>query len=117
MNLSERMKTILKENCLKQKELAKEIGVTESYISAIVSGRNLKLSQALATLIEEKYGYNSTWVLTGDEPKLKAAGKNKTLSGLHKKAILQIEQLSPSQVKAVLAFVNSLEEIESLLKK
>jgi len=110
------MKTILTENCLKQKELAKEIGVTESYISAIISGRNHKLSQTLATLIEEKYGYNSTWVLSGEGEKLKNAGKDKTLSGIHKKAILQIEQLSPSQVKAVLAFVNSLEEIEAIMK-
>lgn len=117
MNLDERIKLILKENCLKQKELAKEIGVTESYISAIINGRNSKISQALATLIEEKYGYSSTWILYGTEPKLKAVGKNKTLSDIHKRAILQIEQLSPSQIKAVLAFVKSLEEVEEALKE
>lgn len=70
MNLSDRIKIILKENHLKQKELAKELGVTESYISALLKGRNTNISQALATLIEEKYGYNSEWVLNGTEPKL-----------------------------------------------
>lgn len=116
MNLSERIRIVLKENHLKQKELAKEIGVTESYISAIINGRNLNISQALATLIEEKYGYSSSWILDGTEPKLKVVGKNRTLSDIHKKAILQIEKLSPEQIKAVLAFVKSLEEVEKDLK-
>ena len=57
MNLSERISIVLKENHLKQKDLAKEIGVTESYISAIMNGRNAAISMTLATLIEEKYGY------------------------------------------------------------
>lgn len=116
MNLSERISIVLKENHLKQKELAKEIGVTESYISAIINGRNLNISQALATLIEEKYGYSSSWILDGTEPKLKVVGKNRTLSDIHKKAILQIEKLSPEQIKAVLAFVKSLDEVEKDLK-
>lgn len=116
MNLNERIRVILKENHLKQKELAKEIGVTESYISALINGRNDNISQALATLIEEKYGYNSAWVLDGGGPKMKMVGKNHTLSDIHKKAILQIEKLSPEQIKAVLAFVKALEEVENDLK-
>lgn len=117
MNLSERIRMILDENHLKQKDLSSEIGVTESYISALLNGRNSNMSQALATLIEEKYGYNSSWVLKGAEPKLKMLSKNKTLSDIHKKAILQIEKLNPEQIKAVLAFVNALEEIENDFKK
>lgn len=116
LNLSERIQLILEENHLKQKEFAKEIGVTESYISAIINGRNSKISQALATLIEEKYGYSISWLLEGINPKLKVVGKNRTLSDIHKKAILQIEKLTPEQIKAVLAFVKSLEEVENDLK-
>lgn len=116
MNLNERIKLILEENQLKQKELAKELGVTESYISAIINSRNYNISQALATLIEEKYGYSTSWILEGTEPKLKVIGKNRTLSDIHKKAILQIEKLTPEQIKAVLAFVKSLEEVENDLK-
>lgn len=112
LNLSERIRIILDENRLKQNEFAKEIGVTESYISAILNGRNVNISQTLATLIEEKYGYCCTWVLNGTEPKIKTIGKNKTLSNIHKKAILQIEKLSPEQIKAVLTFVKYLETME-----
>ena len=75
MNLSERIRLILKENHLKQKDLATELGVTESYISAILNGRNSNVSQALATLIEEKYGYRSSWIMDGAEPKLKSKRK------------------------------------------
>lgn len=112
MSLSERIRMILKENHLKQKELARELGVTESYISAILNRRNTNVSQALATLIEEKYGYNSQWILNGTEPKLKIAGKNRTLSDIHQRVILQIERLSPEQIKAVLSFIKYLEEVE-----
>ena len=112
MNLDERIKQIIKENSLKQKEFAKEIGVTESYISAIINRRNLNISQALATLIEEKYGYSSQWVLNGTGPKLKVAGKKRTLSDIHQRAILQVERLNQDQIRAVLAFIRYLEDTE-----
>lgn len=112
MNLSERIQLILKENNLKQRDFAKELGVTESYISAIISGRNTNVSLTLACLIEEKYGYNSEWIMKAKGSKLKTASKNAALSDVHKRAIHRIEHLKPEQVKAVLAFVNALDEIE-----
>lgn len=112
MNQCERIKLILQENQLKQKQLASEIGVTESYISKLLKDPNIRLSQSLATLIEEKYGYNTDWILSGIEPKLKQISKNKTLSELHQKALAQLEKMSEEQIKALLAFINSLEEVE-----
>lgn len=112
MNQCERIKVILQENKLKQKQLAIEIGVTESYISKLLKDPNIGLSQSIATLIEEKYGYNMDWILNGTEPKLKQISKNKTLSELHQKAIYQLEKMNDNQIKAILAFINSLEEIE-----
>lgn len=112
MNQCERIKLILQENHLKQKELAAEIGVTESYISKLLKDPAIRLSQSLATLIEEKYGYNADWILHGTEPKIKQFSKNKTLSQLHQKALSQLEKMNDEQIKAVLAFINSLDEIE-----
>lgn len=114
MNLSERIKLILKENNLKQKELASEIGVSESYISMLLKKPDINLSNSLATLIEEKYGYNASWVLNGTEPKLKQVSKNKALSEIHQKALAQLEKMNDEQVKAVIAFINCLDEIENL---
>lgn len=112
MNQCDRIRLILQENKLKQKQFASAIGVTESYISKLLKDPNINLSQSLAALIEEKYGYNAEWVITGMEPKLKQASKNKTLYDLHQKALMQLEKMNDDQVKAVLAFINSLDEIE-----
>lgn len=115
MNQCERIKLILNENGLLQKQLASVLGVTESYISKLLKDPNIGLSQSLATLIEEKYGYNAQWVLNGSEPKIKQISKNKSLSDIHQKAIAQLETMSDEQVKAVLAFINSLDELEKNL--
>lgn len=112
MNQCDRIKLILHENKLKQKQLAAEIGVTESYISKLLKDPEIRLSQSLATLIEEKYGYSADWVLNGVEPKLKQISKNKALSEIHQKALSQLEKMNDEQVKAVLAFINSLDEVE-----
>ena len=115
MNQCERIKIILQENQLKQKQLATEIGVSESYISILLKKPNINLSQSLATLIEEKYGYNANWVLYGTEPKIKQISKNRLLSERHQKAIAQLEKMNDEQIKAVLAFINSLDQIEQVL--
>lgn len=115
MNQCDRIRQILKENKLKQKEFASVIGVTESYISKLLKDPDIRLSQSLAFLIEEKYGYNAEWVLNGTEPKLKQVSKDKSLSEIHQKALAQLEKMNDEQVKAVLAFINSLDELEKSL--
>ncbi|MBD5526628.1 MAG: helix-turn-helix transcriptional regulator [Lachnospiraceae bacterium] len=116
MNQCDRIRQILKENKLKQKQFASVIGVTESYISKLLKDPNIRLSQSLAVLIEEKYGYNSEWILYGNEPKLKQISKDKSLSELHQKALAQLEKMNDEQVKAILAFINSLDELEKTLQ-
>lgn len=112
MNQCDRLRVILKERQLKQKQLATELGVTESYISKLLRDPNIRLSQSLATLIEEKYGYLSDWILNGKEPKIKQISSNKSLSEFHQRALAQLEKMNDEQVKAVLAFINSLDDIE-----
>ena len=112
MELKERISAIIKENHLKQKELAALMGVTESYVSTLLSGRNRNISVSVANLIEEKLGYNAQWLLSGDEPKYKQLSKNPNLSDIHRQVILQLEKMPESEIKAVLAFINSLDDIE-----
>ncbi len=113
MNQCDRIRLILEENKLKQKQLAAELGVSDSYISKLLKDPDIRLSQSLAVLIEEKYGYYANWVLTGEGPKLKHISKNKGLNDLHRKALAQLEKMNDEQVKAVLAFLNYLDEGES----
>ena len=112
MELKERISAIIKENHLKQKELAALMGATESYVSTLLSGRNRNISVSVANLIEEKLGYNAQWLLSGDEPKYKQLSKNPNLSDIHRQVILQLEKMPESEIRAVLAFINSLDDIE-----
>lgn len=116
MELSERISLIIKENKLKQKELSVIMGVSESYISYILGGRKTNLSTAVASLIEEKLGYSAKWVLTGEGDKFKYFSKNQNLSDEHKRAIIQLEKMSERQILVVLAFMDSLEKVESSFK-
>lgn len=117
MELKERIAVIIAENHLKQKELAAIMGVTESYVSTLLSGRrSTKLSTSVANLIEEKLGYNAQWVLTGEEPKFKNISKNPNISDTHRRVIMMLEKMSDAQIRAVLAFMNSLEEVEKSIQ-
>lgn len=108
-----RIRLILQENGLKQKELAAQLGVSEGYISKLLRDPDIGISQTLAALAEEKYGYSARWLLTGQGPKLRAGGVRE-LSELHRRAIARLERLDERQVRAVLAFIRSLEEVEGL---
>lgn len=109
MNLSNRIRLILSENGLKQKEFAKSINVTESYISKLLKGES-GLSNSTATLIEERYGYSADWILNGIEPKIIQQSKSQTLTPVQRKVISDIEQMSEADLIAVKAFIDSLSE-------
>lgn len=65
MTLGERIKTILSERNIKQVEFAETLGVSANYINLLANGKKLNISDTLAKLIEETYGYSSQWVITG----------------------------------------------------
>lgn len=111
MELKDRIATVIKDNNLKQRELAALIGVTESYISTLLSGRSKNISVTIATLLEEKLGYNAQWLLSGEEPKYKKMSKNPNISEVHRLVIRHLETMRENEVAAVLAFINSLDDV------
>ena len=117
MDLKERIALIIKENHLKQKELANTIGVSEVYISTLLSGKNKNVSNSVANLVEEKLGYSAKWILSGEGPKYKQISRDPNISDVHRKVIFLIEKMPDQQIKAVLAFIESLEKVESALKE
>ena len=117
MELSERFALILKENNLKQNQLAAMLGVTESYISALLRKRSSSPSQAFVNLIEERLGYSAAWVLTGAEPKLVSKSSTPGLSDMQRRVIFDVEKLPESHLKAVLAFIDSLDKLEDIFRE
>ena len=109
MELKDRIRRILHEQHIKQKDLAGDIKVTESYVSNLLNGKRRSISEALALLIEQVYGYSAQWVLTGEGDcyAVNLAAANSTPA--KKRLIAEIEELSAPEVAAVQVFVDSLD--------
>ena len=100
MELKDRIRRILHEQHIKQKDFAGDIKVTESYVSNLLNGKRRSISEALALLIEQVYGYSAQWVLTGE---------GDCYAPAKKRLIAEIEELSAPEVAAVQVFVDSLD--------
>lgn len=107
MELKDRLRIVLDEQNIKQKDLAETIKVTESYVSNMLKGKRNNISESLALLLEQKYGYSANWILNGIEPK---RSKIKDLSPIQRKVISDIEQMDETDLAAVKAFISSLSE-------
>lgn len=108
MTLGRRLKTILAERGVKQVELAKALGISANYVNLIVNDKKDTISETLAKLIEETYGFSAEWILTGNGEKYSSTGTSAEKAEVLKK----IQRMSDSEVRAVLAFVNSLESLK-----
>jgi plasmid maintenance system antidote protein VapI len=105
MALSDRMRTIISECELKQKAFAKSINVTDSYISKLLRDES-GMSNSTALLIEQLYGYSKGWIIAGQEPKM-LAGRGRSLTGMQRKIIMDVEQMSEDELRALLAFIET----------
>ncbi len=110
MELKDRLQLILDEQHIKQKDLAKTIKVTESYVSNMLNGKRSNLSEALALLIEQVYGYSSQWILTGQGERYTTQSNIPELSPKKKRLISEIEKMPESDLDAVKVFIDSLDK-------
>ena len=109
MELKDRIRLILDEKHIKQKDLASTIKVTESYVSNILKGKRCNISEALALLIEQAYGYSAQWVLTGEGDCYVSKSNASDLSPAKKRLIAEIEKMSEPELDAIKVFIDSLE--------
>lgn len=107
MTLGQRIRLILMEQDLKQVDFAKTLGISANYVSLIANDKKNIISDTLAKLIEETYGYSSQWILSGCGEKL----LRNDLTIEKTEIIMRVKKMSDSEVRAVLAFVNSLDSI------
>ncbi|CUN04738.1 helix-turn-helix domain-containing protein [Turicibacter sanguinis] len=110
MTLQDRIKVILSEKNLKQTEFANSLGISANYVNLLVNGKKNNLSETLAKLIEETYGYSSEWILTGNGNMYITTD----LNSLKLETIKKIKKMSDSEVAALLAFMTSLETIKHI---
>lgn len=110
MELKDRIRLILEEQHMKQKDLASAIKVTEGYVSNMVKGKRCNISEALALLIEQAYGYSAQWVLTGEGDCYVSRSHTSDLSSTKKRLIAEIEKMSEPDLDAIKVFIDSLDD-------
>lgn len=110
MELKDRLQLILDERHLKQKDLARTIKVTEGYVSNMLKGKRSNISESLAMLIEQTYGYKAQWILTGEGDPYSTQATIPELSPAKKRVIAEIEKMSEAELDAIKVFINSLGE-------
>lgn len=108
MVLGDRLRIILKERNLKQVDFAKTLGVSANYINLLISGKRGPISETLAKLIEESYGYSAQWVMTGEGEK-KASP---SLSAAKSEILKKIQKMPDDEITALLAFADTLESVK-----
>jgi len=109
MELKDRIQLILNEQHMKQKDFASAIKVSESYVSNILKGKRCNISESLALLIEQLYGYSAQWILTGMGDCYVSKTNKHDLTPLKKRLIAEIERMSKPELDAVAVFIDSLD--------
>ena len=77
--LGQRINIILREYSLKKTEFARSLGISANYVSLLSAGKKTVISETLAKLIENIYGYSYKWLLTGEGEELAQDLLSKTL--------------------------------------
>lgn len=106
----DRLELMLKEKGMKKKELAEALSISPFYISKLCKGTRT-LSKQTAALIEEKYGVRAEWLLNGIG-EMYSPVKEMTISEKREDLIRRLEGKSDEQVRAVLDFLDLLEETD-----
>ncbi|MDR2245334.1 MAG: helix-turn-helix domain-containing protein [Treponema sp.] len=63
MGLSDRLRTVVCDLDISQTKFADTLGVSFTYINCLINGKRENLSQSLAILIQQLYGYSAQWLL------------------------------------------------------
>jgi len=108
MTLGKRIQNILIECSLRQIDFADTLGISASYVNLLINDKKDNISDPLAKLIEETYGYSAQWLKSGVGEKM-VAGNIQT----NRDEILRIvNNMSHSEIKATLAFIKTLKSIK-----
>jgi transcriptional regulator with XRE-family HTH domain len=99
---------------MSQIDFAKSVGTSFGYLNMVVNGRRTSVSQQLALLIEEKYGYSAEWLLYNEGEKKINPFKNQKK---YKTMRTQISLLSSEETERLFKYILSLEETEKKEKE
>ena len=108
MILSERIECVLCERNITQKTFADTLGISANYVNQLVKGKKTNVSEPLAKLIEETYGYSAKWIMLGEGEKFSKLH----ISPIKAELLKEIPKMSEDEAVALLAFSNSLDNVK-----
>jgi transcriptional regulator with XRE-family HTH domain len=109
MGLPERVREIIQERGMSQKDFAQKLNVTGSYISKLLRGES-GMATATALLIEKLLGYSKEWILNGTEPKLLDQERDRELTPLKRQILADVERMTPEELKSVYIYIKTLRQ-------
>lgn len=67
MTLADRLNKIIDEQNISKQDFAARVGISRNYFYILTgnSGKNKKISRALAKLIAIEFGYDEEWIMNG----------------------------------------------------
>ena len=67
MTLADRLNKIIDEQNISKQDFAVRVGISRNYLYILTgnSGKNKKISRALAKLIAIEFGYDEEWIMKG----------------------------------------------------
>ncbi len=111
MTLAERIKLILRERHTKQVQFARALGISANYTNLLVNGKKDNISETLAKLIEETYGYSAQWVKYGTGAMISPSAP----SAVKLEFIKKVRLMPDEDVASLLAFANALEQVKTCM--
>lgn len=108
--ICDRLRTLLKELNISQRQFALKINLDPGYFSRIMQGK-VNPPDRILLLIENVFNVNKSWLEKGEGEIF----SNQGISLAKKQVLDSIDTLTDEQVKAVLAFIKTLDELEKNL--
>ena len=67
MTLADRLNKLIAEQTISKQDFAARVGISRNYLYILTgnSGKNKKISRALAKLIAVEFGYDEEWIMNG----------------------------------------------------
>ena len=91
---------------VKQVDFARDLGISTNYVNLLVNNKKSSISSTLSKLIEQTYGYSADWIISGNGEKIV---KKDNLTSIRDEVMKRINKMSDDDVKAVLAYAQTLE--------
>lgn len=116
MDFLEKLNYLMEKNHLNKSTLSKACNIPYTTIDGWYKKGYEGLKLTTLRKLAEYFGTSLDYWASENTDTAAQISKDKSLSELHQKALAQLEKMNDEQVKAVLAFINSLDELEKSLQ-